>query len=420
MVLFNLHSILKGQYYFPPLLGNNWDTMSTNELSWCEDSLDALYDFLDRKRTKGFIILKDGKIVVEKYFNGHGRDSVWYWASAGKTMMAHLIGRAQEQNLLNITDSVSKFLGAGWTSMPASQEKSITIWHQLTMTTGLDYTKPDCLDPNCLSYRNDPGTFWYYHNSPYTLLRNVLEAATGKSVNNYMFTEVTAKTGITGQWIFLAPNNLLFSKTRSMARFGSLILNQGKWNGTTVFEDTLFLINAINTSQNLNKSYGYLWWLNGKESFRMPATTQQFNGMLMPNAPTDLYAGVGKNGQYVAIIPSKNMVVVRMGDNPDQDLVPTVFANEMFRRISQLSCPTHININYEENSIEIFPNPTHGSILKINSRDHEVILLYDQRGAVITQIELQEGLNNISLPTNCNGIYFLKGINYSHKIYITR
>lgn len=69
------------QYYFPPKTGDAWDTMSPDQLGWCRDSINSLYQLLDDGKSKGFMVLKDGKIVLEKYFNGHTKDSSWYWAS---------------------------------------------------------------------------------------------------------------------------------------------------------------------------------------------------------------------------------------------------------------------------------------------------------------------------------------------------
>ena len=83
----------------------------------------------------------------------------------------------------------------------------------------------------------------------------------------------------------------------------------------------------INTSQSLNPSYGYLWWLNGKESIIFPILSNSFNISMSDNAPTDLFAAMGKNGQFVEVIPSKNIVVIRMLIVP---LVPFTFHNEMW------------------------------------------------------------------------------------------
>ncbi|MDB4347399.1 beta-lactamase family protein [Bacteroidia bacterium] len=421
LVLFGAQ--VNAQYYFPPKTGNIWDTMSPNELGWCQDSINSLYQFLDDGKTKGFMVLKDGKIVLEQYFNGHGRDSTWYWASAGKTMVSFLIGRAQEQGLLNISDSSSKYLGKGWTSLTPEQEGKITVQHQLTMTSGLDFTKPDCTNPSCLTYWKDAGTGWYYHNPPYTLLRDVLENATGKNINQYMLSELTLKTGIKGQWFFVNPNNLLFSTTRNMAKFGSLMLNNGQWDGAKILGDTQFLGESVTTSQSLNKAYGYLWWLNGKESFRLPGSTLQFNGQIIPEAPADMYAGMGKNGQYVCVIPSQNMVVIRMGDDPDVSLVPTVFINNMFKKISNLSCGSAVPMPayYQRADLAFYPNP----IIKNDAWPTRMYSVKDRRidifsshGQWMKTAWLKAGENALNLSSFARGLYIVKAEDQSFRIQV--
>ena len=65
LLLLGQHSVSKAQdLYFPPLLGSTWDTISMSELGWCPENLPALYDYLDDKNTKAFMVLKDGKIVL--------------------------------------------------------------------------------------------------------------------------------------------------------------------------------------------------------------------------------------------------------------------------------------------------------------------------------------------------------------------
>jgi hypothetical protein len=123
IVLFLLITESKSQsLYFPPLTGTTWETTSPESLNWCTDSIAPLMDFLSANRTKAFIVLKDGRIVLEQYFGTFTSDSNWYWASAGKSMTAFLIGIAQQNGLLSINDSTSHYIGSGWTSCPPEKE----------------------------------------------------------------------------------------------------------------------------------------------------------------------------------------------------------------------------------------------------------------------------------------------------------
>ena len=123
-----------------------------------------------------------------------------------------------------------------------------------------------------------------------------------------------------------------------MARFGLLILNKGKWETNVILNENYFT-QATSTSQNINLSYGHLWWLNGKSSYHLPQIQLQFNGNLMPTAPVDMFMTLGKNDQNINFIPSKKMVVIRMGAaaNPDNPtFVLSDFDTVLWQKISAL------------------------------------------------------------------------------------
>ncbi len=337
--LFSKSSI--SQTYFPPNNSTVWDTISYLNLNWCQNKIDSLYSFLETNNTKSFILLKNGKIVLEQYFNGHSDTSNWYWASAGKTITSFLVGMAQEEGYLEITDTTSNYLGNGWTSCNLIQEKKITIWNQLTMTTGLDDSLSfDCTNDTCLVYLSDPGTRWAYHNAPYTLLRPVIENATGQGINLYNYQKLLNPIGMNGVFMYSGFNNIFNSTTRSMARFGLLILNNGNWDGNQIMSDTNYFNQMLNSSQMLNKSYGYLWWLNGKSSSMLPGSQFVFNSDITPNAPDDLVSALGKNGQIINVVPSENLVWIRMGEAPDSSLVPRNFNIAIWNYINELPCST--------------------------------------------------------------------------------
>ena len=388
--------------YFPPVTGTVWDTLDPGRLGWCSDRIDSLYQFLEQRNTKAFIILKDGKIVLEQYFGTFTADSSWYWASAGKSLTAFLVGMAQEDGLLDINDPVSDYLGKGWTTMPDSLESRITVRHQLSMTTGLNdkAVDLDCTDPACLTFLADPGTRWSYHNAPYTLLHPVLEAATGRTVNQYTFQELSLKTGIAGLWFSAGYNVVFGSKARSMARFGLLVLNKGAWGNTPILSDTAYFQAMVTPSQSLNQSYGYLWWLNGQPTYMLPATQLVFNGPLIPQAPADLIAGLGKNDQKVHVVPSQQLVVVRLGEESgDPSPVPTSFDNEMWQYINALRCQPNGREMAQSTDISIFPNPA-DRWLQITGNGMAVVGIVDMMGRVVYQEEsfLPAQLNLPELP----------------------
>ena len=325
--------------YFPPINSNMWETKSLTELGWNTNAEQPLYAFLEANATDAFIILKNGRMVVEKYFGTFNESKVHTWNSAAKTLTAFTVGIAQEEGLLNINNPSSNYLGEGWSSLTPQQEAKITVWNHLTMTTGLDYNVPQnfCTDKACLIYKNEPSTYWYYHQAAYTLLDNMVTGAVKQDFKDYFNTKIRNKIGMTGTWVKTGYLNLYFSNARSMARFGLLNLNKGVWDKTTVLADKNYFNAMTTTSQDLNKSYGYLYWLNGKSNYKIPGSETLYSGRLIPNAPDDLIAGLGAFDQKLYIVPSKGLVIVRMGDSGDEDeLGPTEFDNNLWKKINDL------------------------------------------------------------------------------------
>jgi CubicO group peptidase (beta-lactamase class C family) len=397
--------------YFPPLTGSNWDTLSNQELGWCNDSLQSLIDYVGDNNSKAFIILKDGKIALEKYYGTFTKDSLWFWASAGKSLTAFLVGMAQEEGLLSIDDLSSNYLGAGWTSCSSEQESLIRVRNQLTMTSGLndDFVNPDCTSDTCLEFLADAGSRWAYHNAPYTLLDGVILGASGSTINQFYNSRVRNRIGMgTSAFIPTGDNNVMYSTARAMARFGLMILNRGVWNQDTLMHDVNYFDAMLNSSQSLNPSYGYLWWLNGKSSFLLPGSQISFPGWLLPEAPADLVSGVGKFCQYVNVVPSMNLVLVRMGMDPNGvgSLVPTVLNDEIWRRLNNIQCSiTQVHTNDKFISA-IYPNPT-SDFLKIQLETKEEKLeyqLFDMQGRQIDS----GNSSTINVQHLHAGIYLLK------------
>ena len=100
-------SVNAQELYFPPSEEGEWATTPYEELNWCEDNITSLYNYLENEQTKSFIILKEGRIVLEKYFGSYTQDSLWFWFSAGKSLMATLTGITQQNGSLNIENPTS-------------------------------------------------------------------------------------------------------------------------------------------------------------------------------------------------------------------------------------------------------------------------------------------------------------------------
>lgn len=297
--------------YFPPLTTNQWETTSPTSLNWNVNQLDALHTFLESENSKSFMILVDGKIVVERYYNGHNANATWQWNSAGKTLVTATTGIAAQENLINLNTPVSSYLGPQWTSAGLEKENLIQPIHLLTMTSGLNDTSQLVIPAN-LTYIADAGSRWAYSNV-FQKLMDVITATSNQEFQAYFSQKLEGQIGMDGFWNLGSIFKIYHSNTRSMARFGLLALNNGEWNSQQLINSSFFNL-SVNSSQNLNQAYGYMWWLNGKSNFMLPESQTVFPGALVPNAPTDMYAAMGFAEQRLYIIPSENMVIVRMGD----------------------------------------------------------------------------------------------------------
>lgn len=398
-------SQVQGQY-FPPLNPQSqWDTLSPEKLGWCTEQIPALYEYLEKTNTKGYLLLYKGRIVLEKYFGDFKKDSAWYWASAGKTLTSFLIGKAQEDSLLSIEDASSKYLGEGWSSIPIEQERAIKIKHHLTMTTGLDDEVPDndCTIDTCLIYLKDPGERWAYHNAPYTLLDSVIHKATGQNLNAYTQSTLKNKIGMTGLWVKLGFNNVYISNPRAMARYGHLILNNGVWKNDTIMKDQDYFRSMISRSQVLNPSYGYLWWLNGQGGYMLPGFQYFFNGNFAKEAPEDVVSGLGKNGQIVSFSKQHELVMVRMGNSPDSlGFVPNFLLSDIWKLTMNVACrATSAEESFEESTM---PFIIHNDMLRFTSTESSVsrILIVDMNGRMLHAQYNQDPINVSEFPT---GVY---------------
>ncbi len=320
--------------YFPSNTNSTWETKTLSSLGWNQNAVQPLKDFLIQKNTKSFMILVNGRIVMEEYFNGHTASDTWEWNSAGKTLVSTTTGIAQQESLLNINNRASDYLGTEWTSMPLAKENLITVRNLLTMTSGIDDTNQLVIKSN-LTYLADAGTRWAYGNV-FQKLTDVVAEASNKTFETYFNEKLEDKIGMDGFWDFGTIYTIYHSTTRSMARFGLLALNKGKWENEQIINETFFN-ESISTSQNINPSYGYLWWLNGKTSYMVPGEQTIYQGYLVPNAPAEMYSAMGAKDQRIYIIPSKKMVVIRMGgasDPSNPNFAVSGFDNALWEKIN--------------------------------------------------------------------------------------
>ncbi|NNF02688.1 MAG: T9SS type A sorting domain-containing protein, partial [Bacteroidia bacterium] len=152
-------------------------------------------------------------------------------------------------------------------------------------------------------------------------------------------------------------------------------------------------------------SYGYLWWLNGKASYIPPGITIPLPGYLTPDAPSDMYCAAGANGQFICVVPSLDLVMVRIGNESSNDPVPTIFLNEIWKRLSDVFCSSTAIEQLDATNIIVFPNPAN-DILQIESAlIFDGAEIYDQVGRLVLRTKNCESIDVSNLS---KGQYTIK------------
>ncbi|MCU0633555.1 MAG: beta-lactamase family protein [Gemmatimonadaceae bacterium] len=320
--------------YFPPLSGDAWETVRATAIGWDSTALASALDWAGTQRSTAMVVLWRGRIVAERYWGGWtaSRDSVI--ASAGKSVSAFLVGQLIDQGRVQLDDAASRHLGAGWSRAPLV-EAQITVRHLLSMSSGLDES---------LRAVADPGTRFFYNNPAYYQLFGVIERAGGQALQALSRTLLFDRIGMqSASW---RPNidtgelgYVLSCTARDMARFGLLIAAGGRWNGQPLLRDTTFFRAMLSSSSGSNPAYGYLWWLNGKSSYRLPgpAALPTLSGSLVPSAPSDLVAALGAGDKKIYVSPALELVVVRHGVEADpaggNPLARSAFDEQLWQRL---------------------------------------------------------------------------------------
>ncbi len=323
--------------YFPPTDGGEWARVEPDAAGWDGAALEEALDFAGERRSTAVVVLFHGKILAERGWEVEPKERTRMYrflrvsdepilediASAQKSVTAELFGVARSKGLIELDDRVSKHLGAGWSKASPAQEAKITMRHLLTMTSGLS---------DRLRYQADAGAKWRYNTPAYQLIMRVLVKVTGLSTNELTGRWLTAKIGMRDtRWRERPGMNGMLGLTstaRDMARFGLLMLAEGVWNGETVLPDREYVRASVRPTQERNRGYGYLWWLNGHPVLRGGKTIP----MLIPTAPRDLYAAQGALQRKAYVVPSLGLVVTRTGDN-GRLKGESSFNNELWRRL---------------------------------------------------------------------------------------
>ena len=323
--LLELDSKLIEQMYFPTTNDNLWVGVSPLTLGWKTAKINELKSFLDKNNSTGFIVLYNGRIAIETYWRGWDRNSSGPVASVGKSYVSLMIGKLSDQGKININNTVSSYIGDNWSNSSLSNERIVTVKDLLSMTSGL----------NDLRFKKyQPGSAWEYSRS-YKALYEVIAAVTGQDSIQDFYNLYGNSIGVKSTSIGTQKD--FSSSTRDMARIGLMLLNNGQWNANSIVSKN-YVSTAISSSQTYNKSYGLLFWLNGKESHMFPKDPTVYSGSLATEAPGDMFAAMGYEERRIYVVPSRKLVIIRQGDATtyDPQLAASAFDRELWSRIMQI------------------------------------------------------------------------------------
>ena len=276
------------------------------------------------KRTRSLLVIYKDKIIAEKYDTGFDKNSRILGWSMTKSITSTVFGILEKQRKFDI-DAPAPI--PEWAN---DKRKSITTSDLLHMNSGLQWVE----DYNTISDATEmlfqaedmtraqvekpaeykPNMHWNYSSGTTNLLSGVLrkQFKTHQEYLDFWYTALIDKIGMNSMVIETdmvgnyVGSSYGWATTRDWAKFGLLYLHKGNWNGEQIFNEGWAAYTATPTNTS-NGSYGAHFWLNAGGRF--------------PNAPRDMYFCSGFQGQMVAIIPSLDLVIVRMGlkEEPEFD-----------------------------------------------------------------------------------------------------
>lgn len=311
----------------------------------------TLENELTQFESAAFVVIKDGQLLSEHYFNNYNDQSLTNSFSMAKTITTMMLGKAIEQGYIKSLDQkITDFL-------PEFKDdefgKHCTIGDLSAMTSGFDWEEDyyfplnptakayygDNIEEQMLSYKfvASPGGKFKYQSGDTQLLGIILQRATGKSLSQYFSDHFWKPMGMErdAQWSKDNEDGMekayccFNSNAKDFAKLGQLLLNNGKWNDQQIldsaFVQKMVTPNAKAFDQGQVPIYGYSVW-----------TDYHYQ--------PQFYAMLGHLGQRTIVVPSENLVIVRLGKmkdniNPPKGALPDadiyIFVDEVMKMIQK-------------------------------------------------------------------------------------
>lgn len=308
---------------FPYGNANPKDTVFANiNYNKLQKTLNNAFDKINEnnKKTRAVLVIYKDKIIAEKYADGFDQNSKLLGWSMTKSITGTYFGILQKQGKIDI------YKPAPVKEWQNDERKNITIHNLLQMNSGLaweeDYTKISDVtqmlfkdkDMTLAQAKNKPaGTpnnQWIYSSGTTNLLSGILrkQFKTHQEYLDFWYSSLLDKIGMNSAVIETdmsgnyVGSSYCWATARDWAKFGLLYLHKGNWNGEQIFDPSWakYVATPTNTSKG---EYGGHFWLNLGKKF--------------PNTPKDMFCASGYQGQKVAIFPSNDLVIVRMGLSED-------------------------------------------------------------------------------------------------------
>lgn len=294
--------------------------------------MQAVLDYVQGQKTTGFLIVRDRRTVVERNWAppadaGQFRAFAYETtpdgalledvASQQKSFVSMLVAVAVDKGLIDVSRTVSDYIGAGWSKASPEQERAIRVIDVLQMASGLN---------DDFTWAAPPATLFHYNTPVYAVTKRVLAAAAKQPLETLTADWLTRPAGMTNTAWRKRPAAMsdvgnptgLVTCPRDVAAFGQIVLDGGKAkDGRRIVSQAG--LKAMFERSKTNPAYGRLWWLNGSEQTARP-TGRMAPGPLIPAAPADLVAALGALDRKLYVVPSRKLIVVRMGlAAPDRD-----------------------------------------------------------------------------------------------------
>lgn len=326
----------KDQDSRPAIVEDGWVLSTPQQQGLDPDGVAAAFEYAARPEfnSQAVVVVRHGKLVAEWYAPGNDAQTYGTSWSVGKSFASALIGIAIMQGLIESIDvPMTRFIPE-W---EGTDKADITLQHVLSMSTGLawieeygigneeglsDVTKM-LFSFDQLQYAinqqlaHEPGTVWYYSSGTSMLMSRVIEAVTGVSAGEYAQEYIFDPLGMeSAEWWSDGEGHTLTyccldATARDFAKFGLLFLQQGWWEGRQIVTEE-WVQQSTTPSQQAYTGYGLQWWLNN------PDAAYDY----YPDLPLDIFMAFGYNGQYIYVLPSQDMVVVRLGEYIKPEVEP--------------------------------------------------------------------------------------------------